>query len=851
MNEDDIRKKSNSICIHPFASMSIHASGHVTRCMMSEESMGDISSTKKNCISNSWSGASMKSLRSKMLDGAWDSGCRSCMRKEDNKTKSKRLHWQNLNVTKDLWKDESIFKSEGSKDIYFLDIAFNNFCNFKCRMCSSAYSSKWKEDESKLKSLGLSGGSGAWADKAGVMHDNSMRSLTSEQLDIIVGKLSKVRRIDVVGGEPFLTKDMYNFLLKCKNKEVGSSADFTVTTNGSVYDEEYLKLLSTFKNITINISIDAIGDLFSYMRSGKTISWEDIDSNITKFINYANEMNKKGLANWKVNLNGAFQTYNMLEIDKFIDWVADKFSWDLNAPEQSSKHRNSFEMRLLMTPGQLSVMCAPNNLCQDSVNKLRSVKEKYSFLKGIDENSYLNDIETTLKKSIIKSQVTKNKLWYLFCKYTVGVDLVRKQKFKDVLRPELSFEINKTLKSKEFIGMNEQWGKGKLWGGDCLMPWKAVTITGQGDVKPCCQLRGKVGNLYDGESVNSLYNHSTIQNVRKSFLKNEQSEHCNSCWEREEQISNSRRIWFNKKFANENKGGSRFNDILVNKPDWIQMDINLSNRCNLKCRMCGVWGSHKWIEDEIKLAQDGNEFKRETSPDRLKLKELDFSKLEMLIPNMSNIKRIDFKGGEPMLAKHHIAFLELLIKSKLNNQLTLHYTTNGTVYNEGIIELFNKFKKVEVVFSIEGTDPVYSYIRGGAQHSFEDLIKNIKKFNELGNIKLMANVAMQAYNLPNLKELHESLNGLDIEKFSAKGAFNCIVNSPVYLSPFVWPLKIREKYAMLLPDDPSFSKFKSQLLEKPYVEQDFKQFIRFTQRLDEIRQEDYFSIYPELSEFKI
>ena len=34
-----------------------------------------------------------------------------------------------------------------------------------------------------------------------------------------------------------------------------------------------------------------------------------------------------------------------------------------------------------------------------------------------------------------------------------------------------------------------------------------------------------------------------------------------------------------------------------------QADINLSNVCNLKCRMCGSWASNSWFKEEIQLAK--------------------------------------------------------------------------------------------------------------------------------------------------------------------------------------------------------------------------------------------------------
>ena len=42
------------------------------------------------------------------------------------------------------------------------------------------------------------------------------------------------------------------------------------------------------------------------------------------------------------------------------------------------------------------------------------------------------------------------------------------------------------------------------------------------------------------------------------------------------------------------------------------MDLNFGNTCNLKCRMCGSWGSTHWHKEDKKLQAINSNFRRNT-----------------------------------------------------------------------------------------------------------------------------------------------------------------------------------------------------------------------------------------------
>jgi len=380
----------------------------------------------------------------------------------------------------------------------------------------------------------------------------------------------------------------------------------------------------------------------------------------------------------------------------------------------------------------------------------------------------------------------------------------------------------------------------------CYMPWHGLTITANGDIKPCCQWRGSLGKV-SSVNIASIYNNNKIQNLRQEFLNGDKPISCSSCWEREEMIGTSRRMWFTDKFVDPTDKVATYVPT-VEEIKWYQVDVNLSNVCNLKCRMCGSWASNQWFDEELELSKLDKRYLK-SNIDHSVIQH-DASQLEDILNNLKYIKRIDFKGGEPMLAKNHVEFLEEIINKGYSNQITLQYTTNGTVVNPKILEALSKFKNVRLMFSIEGTGNLYEYIRGG-KYTLTDLDGVINDYNKLPNVNIGFNVTIQAYNLNNLKKLYNFLHELETKytKVSASQAFTTICNSPIYLSPFVLPLELREKAIEELSNINDFTSLLKSLISDDIHQLHWNTFVSFTNNLDKLRNENVLNIIPEFRKY--
>lgn len=373
----------------------------------------------------------------------------------------------------------------------------------------------------------------------------------------------------------------------------------------------------------------------------------------------------------------------------------------------------------------------------------------------------------------------------------------------------------------------------------CYMPWHAVAVTASGKLKPCCQWRDTVGDFGVDTIQDSVHR---LADVRDSLLNGVLPDSCNSCTERERMVGTSRRFWFNEKF-NVPDRVHKIDDPI----ELLQADINLSNVCNLKCRMCGSWASNSWFEEDRILSKIDSRYRKNYSKDIQTIRQTEPHQLEEILSHAHTLQRIDFKGGEPMLAKHHVEFLETLI-ARGGENITLQYTTNGTVINPNIINVLSKFKRVRIMFSVEGTGELYKYIRGG-NYTFEQLENTIGQYAKLQNVQIGFNVTIQSYNLLNLHELYHKLYELDTEynNISANEAFTTICNSPMYLSPFVLPHELRLKAISQLSSITDFNKLCGQLDNNDIYNKHWDTFVAFTRDLDRLRNEDISVVIPELA----
>jgi MoaA/NifB/PqqE/SkfB family radical SAM enzyme len=220
------------------------------------------------------------------------------------------------------------------------------------------------------------------------------------------------------------------------------------------------------------------------------------------------------------------------------------------------------------------------------------------------------------------------------------------------------------------------------------------------------------------------------------------------------------------------------------------LDLKLGNICYLKCRICGSWSSSTFATEELK--HTGNE---KGSFHHMMLKQGAWPRENKVFWNeideiATQIRYLEFTGGEPFMIKEHFAMLQGLVARGISKDIEIHYNTNGTQWPEDAAEIWRHFKTVEVAFSIDDIGARFEYQRSNAK--WDEVQENITKFKELRvrypNIQLQVCSTVNVFNVYYIEEL---ANWIDTQEFDFV-YWNMMHDAP-YFSISTLPLEAKEK----------------------------------------------------------
>lgn len=119
-----------------------------------------------------------------------------------------------------------------------------------------------------------------------------------------------------------------------------------------------------------------------------------------------------------------------------------------------------------------------------------------------------------------------------------------------------------------------------------------------------------------------------------------------------------------------------------------EVNIELTHRCNLRCKMCGVWT--KGVDQRLREL---------TAQEYLDI----FSQMKDL-----GVKMVTLAGGEPFLRKD----LFDIVKAAKSHGLKCYVFTNGSLIKNHAVEKIFSHQIDKIIFSIDGMGSVHDSIRG-------------------------------------------------------------------------------------------------------------------------------------------
>lgn len=316
----------------------------------------------------------------------------------------------------------------------------------------------------------------------------------------------------------------------------------------------------------------------------------------------------------------------------------------------------------------------------------------------------------------------------------------------------------------------------------CVLPWIHVSCRTNGDLQLCCSSNsalvrakgsaptthrcrsqeGKVLNLNEA-SITSAFNCEFIRKVRLEMLSGKKPDTCAKCFKEESIGLRSKRMWENADWESRVDFASLVSSTDSSgavEPQIKYLDLKLGNNCNLKCVSCSPVDSSRWVSDRRQLAKhiNNNQLLESLTWDEGEYlkgaynwyqKESFWQELRELAPQLREVYII---GGEVTLLSQYREFLRFCIDEGLADSMNLRLSTNGTGIDQNLINLWEKFNRVKVHFSLDAVGNRNEFLRYPS--SWNQIIENLRKLDHTPeNIKVDISCTVSLLNVYHLPEL--------------------------------------------------------------------------------------------------
>ena len=320
----------------------------------------------------------------------------------------------------------------------------------------------------------------------------------------------------------------------------------------------------------------------------------------------------------------------------------------------------------------------------------------------------------------------------------------------------------------------------------CVLPWTNMVLGPEANFAICCEMIPSdiPTKITTSQPLNKIHkNDPKVLRIKRQMLESQEPTECNNCFSRERAGGRSARHYYNEKFF------LYYDSFEFDESPMTFLELRLGNLCQLECVMCNPTRSEKL--DKLFTQLDGHGKSYESF---IKIKSISASWLdsEVLLNKLfelcKEVKVIYFNGGEPLLVKMHNEILNRLIELDLAKDVKLAYSTNGLLLTSSHLELWKKFKQVNVPISVDDIGERNRFIRYPT--SWEKMVEclNLAKSSDAPRINFSI---WSTINILNFYYIYE------IESFFRENyQFNHQIRGiqePAFLSPINIPQKIKEK----------------------------------------------------------
>lgn len=371
----------------------------------------------------------------------------------------------------------------------------------------------------------------------------------------------------------------------------------------------------------------------------------------------------------------------------------------------------------------------------------------------------------------------------------------------------------------------------------CHAPWSNLEILPTGAILPCCKFQDS--HYQDSYNIRhhdlgDYLGSEMLATVRNDFEQGRWPRGCDRCRiEEQSHIASKRQL-------DAARWQSAYRDYQTESAELLTLSMALGNTCNLKCIMCGPAASSSWAREH----QDIYGVKIES------MTKYRQSVLQEILQRSDQVIHLDIHGGEPFLAAphQHLSLLDHFIDTGRAAQISIHYTTNGTVWpSADFIHRWQRFRHVDLQISIDGIRKRFEYIRFPA--SWDSLCQNIDLYLALvsqhAQFDLSVAHTVSAFNILYLEEFFDWCHHTGLpDPWCGR------LHNPNHLRSTVWPCAAREMIAARLNNSSRMAMRRWGHHVANTDDSDYwAQFRNFVHTHDQYRGVNFATVFPELTEY--
>lgn len=386
----------------------------------------------------------------------------------------------------------------------------------------------------------------------------------------------------------------------------------------------------------------------------------------------------------------------------------------------------------------------------------------------------------------------------------------------------------------------------------CIVPFIHMDIETNGDYKPCCRANpltdenGKPLNIKD-YTIKEIWDHPAREKLLESFKNNEKHPACDGCW-RDPSPKAQHRVKFSTTKNSLDKTIKAYEENNFD-PELQWLELRPGNVCNLKCRICYPFASSQWGKDYHAIMGEGDFKGSEWWQYNVDCQWIEDPNIWSSIESLEKLKVLHFLGGEPLMVPQHFNLLQKLIDAGVSKNIEINYSTNGTkFFTQEQLDILKQFGTIKITISIDDIEKRFEYQRKNAV--WKEVKENIFKFFELQKDKKFHIVIGQAISILNVYHIDEFYNTLE-----SYGVTNNSIEVDHWVSTYGLDIRAltKKEKTKVLEKLKQGTNFRTQAVIDRMMsidmwtpQQQQHRFLRI-QRLDDIRNEKFSDVYPEMS----